>query len=72
MQPTLTIGQVVQADSAIIGDALENQETIYVNHVGMTKFSRKDNAEYRKVLYVIEMLFESLAENELTSDTHGM
>ena len=68
----MTIEQVVQGDSAIIGDARENRETIYADHAGMAKFSRRDDAEYRKVLFAIEMLLESLAENELVPDTHSM
>jgi hypothetical protein len=54
----------VQGDSAIIGDARENRGTIYADHVGVAKFSRRDDAEYRKVLYAIEMVLESLAEDE--------
>ena len=60
------------ADLAIIGDARENRETIYTNHVSTTKSSRGDDVEYRKVLYAIEMLLESLAENELVPDIHSM
>ena len=71
-KPILTIKHVVQGDSAIIGDAREIRETIYADHVGMAKFSRRDDAEYRKVLYAIEMLLESLAENQPALDTHGM
>ena len=71
-KPILTIKQAVQGDSAIIGDARENQETIYADHAGMAKFSRRDDVEYRKVLYAIKMLLESLMENELTPGTHSM
>ena len=63
---------MVQGDSAIIGDARENRETIYADHAGMAKFSRRDDAEYRKVLYAIEMLLESLAQNELAPDIQCM
>ena len=62
----------MQADSAIIGDAHKNRETIYADHAGMAKFSRRDDAEYRKVLYAIEMLLESLTEDELAPDIHSM
>ena len=68
----LTINQVVQGDSAIIGDAREIRETLYADHVGMAKFSTRDDAEYKKVLYAIEMLLENLAENEPAPDKHGM
>ena len=71
-KPILTIKQVVQGDSAIIGDAREIRETIYADHVGMAKFSRRDDGEYRKVLYAIEILLESLMENELAPDIHSM
>jgi hypothetical protein len=37
----------------------------------MAKFSRRDDAEYRKVLYAIEMVLESLAEDELAPETHS-
>ena len=45
-------------DSAIIGDARENRGSIYADHMGMAKFSTKDDTGYKRVLYAIEMLLE--------------
>jgi hypothetical protein len=53
-------GQVVTADSAIIGDAYENRGTIHADHVGMAKFSSRDDSEYKKVLFAIESLLDGL------------
>jgi hypothetical protein len=55
---SIVLDQVVYGDSAIIGDARENRETIHADHIGMTKFSTKDDDGYGKVLYAIEMLLE--------------
>jgi hypothetical protein len=52
----------VYGDSAIIGDARENRETIHADHIGMTKFSTRDDDGYGKILYAIEMLLERQLE----------
>jgi len=52
----------VPGESAIIGDARENRETIYGDHISMAKFSTKDDSGYKKVLNSIETLLEGLAE----------
>ena len=66
------INQVVHGDSAIIGDARENHETIYGDHISMVKFSRRDDPEYRKVLYAIEMLLEGLLEGSLAPSNQSV
>jgi protein SERAC1 len=55
---SIVLDQVVYGDSAIIGDAREKRETIHADHIGMTKFSTKDDDGYGKILYAIEMLLE--------------
>ena len=62
----ICVGQVVPAESAIIGDPRENRETIYSDHISMVKFSRKDDPGYKKVLNSIEMLLEGLGEDSQT------
>ena len=52
-------------ESAIIGDPRENRGTIYSDHFGMVKFSRKDDSGYKKVLNSIEMLLERLGEDSV-------
>ncbi len=52
------VHQVVYGDSALIGDARENHETIHADHIGMAKFSTRDDSEYKKVLSAIETLLE--------------
>jgi hypothetical protein len=54
----------VYGDSAIIGDACENRETIHADHIGMTKFSTRDDDGYGKILYAIEMLLEERLEGQ--------
>jgi hypothetical protein len=62
----------VHGDSAIIGDARENRETLYADHIGMAKFSSRDDTEYRKVLYALEMLLEGLAEDKVAPVEQSM
>jgi hypothetical protein len=61
--------QVVHGESAIIGDARENRGTIRVDHVGMTKFSSRDNEGYKDILSAIKMLLGGLQEDEARCDT---
>jgi hypothetical protein len=56
--------QVVSGESAVIADAHEKRGTIHANHVDMAKFSTRDDAGYKKVLYAIEILLEGLTKNE--------
>jgi protein SERAC1 len=53
----------VYGDSARIGDAREHRETIHADHIGMTKYSTKDDDGYGKVLYAIEMLLKARLED---------
>ena len=62
----IIIGQVVPLESAIIGHPRENRETIHDDHIGMVKFSMKDDPGYKKVLHSIEMLLEELDEDSGT------
>jgi hypothetical protein len=55
---------VVDKDSAIIGDARENRETIHADHIGMVKFSSRDDPGYKKVLNAIEMVLEGYSEDD--------
>jgi hypothetical protein len=55
--------QVVYGNSSVIGDARENRGTIHANHIGITKFSARDDPGYKKVLYAMEMLLEELRED---------
>jgi hypothetical protein len=57
--------QVVDGESAIIGDARENRETIHDDHIGMVKFSATSDDGYKKVLHAIELLLEGLHMDEL-------
>jgi hypothetical protein len=43
----------VVGDSALIGDARENHGTIHADHVGMTKFSTREDDGYEKILDAI-------------------
>jgi hypothetical protein len=52
------INQVVHGDSAIIDYSRETRGTIHDDHIGMVKFSTRDDPGYRRVLYAIEMLLE--------------
>jgi hypothetical protein len=61
----------VDRDSAIIGDALENRETIHADHFGMTKFSTQDDPGYRKILNAIVMALEG-PEVDPLSTNQGM
>jgi hypothetical protein len=60
--------QVVDGDSAIINDARENRDTIHADHVGMTKFSTRDDDGYRKILHAIKISLED--QPDICS--HGM
>jgi hypothetical protein len=62
----------VHGDSAIIGDALENRETLYADHIGMAKFSSRDDTEYGKVLYALEMLLKGVTEDIVPSVEQSM
>jgi hypothetical protein len=53
----------VNGDSAIIGYSRENRETIYADHVGMAKFSTRDDPGYGKVLHAIEILMEGFLQD---------
>ena len=55
----------MDGESAIIGDARENRESIHADHIGMAKFSSSSDAGYKKVLYAIEMVLEGHPEDEL-------
>jgi hypothetical protein len=57
----------VDRDSAIIGDAREIRETIHADHVGMAKFSSRDDSGYKKVLNAIEMMLEGSLEDDIPS-----
>jgi hypothetical protein len=59
---------VVERESAIIGDARERRETIHADHVGMVKFSTRDDPGYRKVLNAIEMVLEESQKDELSTN----
>lgn len=56
--------QVVYGDSAIIDYPHEVRGTIHADHLGMTKFSTRDDPGYRKVLYAIETALEKPPENK--------
>jgi len=69
----LIIGdQIVSGDSAIIGDARENRETIHADHVGMTKFSRREDSEYKKFLCAIEVLLQAAIQDQRAPAGEGM
>ena len=59
-------------ESAIIGDARENRETIHGDHISMTKFSTKDDPGYKKVLNSIEMSLEGLKEDSASRSKQGV
>jgi hypothetical protein len=61
----------VSRDSAIIGDARENRETIHADHMGMVKFATRDS-EYGKIRFAIEMLLEGLSQIAPSSAHPGM
>ena len=61
----------MQGDSAILRDARENRDTIHADHMGMTKFSSRDDNQYRKVLNAIETLLEKLTE-DVAASKHSM
>jgi len=63
---------VVPGESAIIGDPLENRETIHGDHISMVKFSTKDDAGYKKVINSIEMLLERLGEDSQIPSKQGV
>ena len=62
----------MSGESAIIGDAHENRQTIHVDHGGMSKFSTIADPGYKKVLYAIEMLLEGPTEDEPTPANESM
>ena len=66
------IEQVVPGESAIIGDARENRETIYGDHISMVKFSTKYDPGYKKILNSIETLLEGLCDDSLTQKKQGV
>jgi hypothetical protein len=69
----LIIGdEVVYGDSAIIGDARENRETIHADHIGMTKFSRSEDSEYKKILCAIEVLLQASIQDQRTPPNQSM
>jgi hypothetical protein len=62
---------VVYDDSAIIGDARENCDYIHADHSGMSKFSSRDDYDYKKVLYAIEVILGRLSQSESGSANAG-
>jgi hypothetical protein len=58
--------QVVNTDSAIIGDACENRATIRANHIDITKFSTREDDGYGKILNAIEISLEGAPEHRGT------
>ncbi len=60
---------MVPGESAIIGDPLENRETIHGDHINMVKFSTKDDS---RVLNSIEVLLEGLGEDSQTPSKQGV
>ena len=56
----------------MIYDAHENHDTIHADHIGIAKFSSRDDNQYRKVLNAIENLLEKLTEDELARGKHSM
>jgi hypothetical protein len=68
----ITGDQIVSGDSAIIGDVRENRETIHADHVGMTKFSRREDSEYKKILCAIEVLLQASIQDQLAPACEGM
>lgn len=66
--------QVVSRESAILGDARENRDSIHADHVGMSKFSTTSDPGYKKILYAIGMLVEGIqsVEEEVTSTNQSM
>jgi hypothetical protein len=69
---THIIDKVVYGDSAIIDYSREYRETIYTDHIGMTKFSSKNDPGYKKVLHAIETLLEKLSEGERAPANQSM
>ncbi|KAF8236898.1 hypothetical protein L208DRAFT_1250558, partial [Tricholoma matsutake] len=68
------IGLVVSRESAILGDAHENRDSIHADHVGMSKFSTTSDAGYKKILHAVEVLVEGIqgSENEPASGNQSM
>jgi hypothetical protein len=50
----------VSRDSAKIDYAKENTGTIPADHVGMSKFSSKDDTGYKRVLHAIEGILQEM------------
>ena len=66
--------QVVSRESAILGDARENRDSIHADHVGMSKFSTTSDPGYKKIVHAMEVLLEGIqdSENELPSGNQSM
>ena len=56
--------QVVSRESAILGDARENRDSIHADHIGMSKFSTTSDPGYKKILYAIGVLVEGSQSSE--------
>lgn len=74
MTALILMHQVVSRESAILGDARENRDSIHADHVGMSKFSTTSDPGYKKILYAIGMLVEGIqnSEEEVTSTNQSM
>ena len=59
-------------DSAIIGDAREERDTIHADHMGMTKFSTREDSGYIRVLHAIEMQLEGISKYETDAMDQNM
>ena len=70
----IPVHQVVSRESAILGDAHENRDSIHADHVGMSKFSTTGDPGYKKILYAVEMLLEGIQSSpiEITSTNQSM
>jgi hypothetical protein len=62
---TVLFYKIVYGESALIGDAREIRDGIYADHIGMAKFSTRNDSGYKKVLNAIETLLEGPVEREL-------
>ena len=68
----ILVDQVVEGESAIIGDPCENRMSIHADHIGMAKFSTTVDAGYKNVLCAMEMLLEGLPKDGLTPENQSM
>jgi hypothetical protein len=57
--------QVVDGESAVIDHACEYRGYIHRDHIGMVKFSTRDDTEYKKVLHAIETVLEEHARDKI-------